>query len=168
MQKQIAAAACGVVLVAVAWTAVARGADAPVWNPRAAAGYLDQRADWWTTWQGSQRDHETFCVSCHTAAPYAVARPALQQTLGEHAPAAPEANLTANVGKRVRMWRDVEAFYPDQLRRARMADDASAAGRVLGGDVAEQAARSAVGRRQVHKRRSDGLRRAGAHAMTSM
>src|SRR3954470_6762964 len=44
MQKQIAAAACGVVLVAVAWTAVPRGADAPVWNPRAAAGYLDQRA----------------------------------------------------------------------------------------------------------------------------
>ena len=25
------------VVVAVAWTAVARGADAPVWNPRAAA-----------------------------------------------------------------------------------------------------------------------------------
>jgi len=47
MQKQIAAAACGVVLVAVAWTAVPRGADAPVWNPRAAPGYLDQRADWW-------------------------------------------------------------------------------------------------------------------------
>jgi hypothetical protein len=49
MQKQIAAAACGVVLVAVAWTAVPRGADAPVWNPRAAAGYLDQRAESWTT-----------------------------------------------------------------------------------------------------------------------
>jgi hypothetical protein len=45
MQKQIAAAACGVVLVAVAWTAVPRGADAPAWNPRAAASYLDQRAD---------------------------------------------------------------------------------------------------------------------------
>jgi hypothetical protein len=44
MQKQIAAAACDVVLVAVAWAAVPRGADARVWNPRAAAGYLDQRA----------------------------------------------------------------------------------------------------------------------------
>src|SRR5205814_7779425 len=93
MQKQIAAAACGVVLVAVAWTAVARGADAPVWNPRAAASYLDQRTDWWTTWPGAARDHETFCVSCHTAAPYAVARPVLRRMLGEPAPSAPEAKL---------------------------------------------------------------------------
>jgi squalene-hopene/tetraprenyl-beta-curcumene cyclase len=116
MQKQIAAAACGVALVAVAWTAAARGADAPVWNPRAAASYLDQRTDWWTTWQGSQRDHETFCVSCHTAAPYAVARPVLRRTLGEAAPAAAEAKIVANVVKRVRMWRDVEPFYPDQTR----------------------------------------------------
>src|SRR5262245_27556933 len=116
MQKQIAAAASLVALVVVAWTAVIRGADAPVWNPRAAAGYLDQRAEWWTTWQGAARDHETFCVSCHTAAPYAVARPALRRTLGESAPSAPEAKLAANVVKRVRMWRDVEPFYPDQTR----------------------------------------------------
>jgi len=119
MEKQrthLAVAAVGVALVAVVWTAVARGADAPVWNPRAAASYLDQRADWWTTWSGSARDHETFCISCHTAAPYAVARPALRQTLGESAPSAPEAKLAANVVKRVRMWREVEPFYPDQTR----------------------------------------------------
>jgi squalene-hopene/tetraprenyl-beta-curcumene cyclase len=116
MQKQIVAAACGIALAAVAWTAVARGADAPVWNPRAAASYLDQRADWWTTWPGAARDHETFCVSCHTAAPYAVARPVLRRTLGESAPSAPEARLAANVVKRVRMWREVEPFYPDQTR----------------------------------------------------
>jgi squalene-hopene/tetraprenyl-beta-curcumene cyclase len=116
MQKQIAAAACGVVLTAVAWTAVARGADAPVWNPRAAASYLDQRADWWTTWPGAARDHDTFCVSCHTAAPYAVARPVLRRTLGEAAPSAAETRLAANVVKRVRMWREVEPFYPDQTR----------------------------------------------------
>jgi squalene-hopene/tetraprenyl-beta-curcumene cyclase len=116
MQKQIAAAACGVVLVAVALTAVARGADPAVWNPRAAASYLDQRADWWTNWTGSQRDHETFCVSCHTAAPYIVARSALRQRLGETAPSAAEAKIAANVAKRVRMWREVEPFYPDQTR----------------------------------------------------
>jgi squalene-hopene/tetraprenyl-beta-curcumene cyclase len=116
MQKPIAAAACGVVLVAVAWTAVARGADAPVWNPRAAASYLDQRADWWTTWPGAARDHDTFCVSCHTAAPYAVARPALRRMLGEPAPSPAEAKLIANVVKRVRMWREVDPFYPDQTR----------------------------------------------------
>ena len=116
MQKQLAAAACGIVVVAVAWTAVARGADAPVWNPRAAASYLDRRAEWWTTWPNAARDHDTFCVSCHTAAPYAVARPALRRTLGESAPSATETKLVANVVKRVRMWREVEPFYPDQTR----------------------------------------------------
>src|SRR5207248_8284983 len=60
--------------------------------------------------------HETFCVSCHTAAPYAVARPVLRRMLGEPAPSAPEAKLIANVVKRVRMWREVEPFYPDQTR----------------------------------------------------
>ena len=116
MRRPIAAAACGIVVVAVAWTAVARGADAPVWNPRAAAGYLDRRAEWWATWPNAARDHDTFCVSCHTAAPYAVARPALRRTLGESAPSAAEAKLVANVVKRVRMWREVEPFYPDQTR----------------------------------------------------
>ena len=116
MRKPIAAAACGIVVVAVAWTAVARGADAPVWNPRAAAGYLDRRAEWWTTFPNAARDHDTFCVSCHTAAPYAVARPALRRTLGESAPSATEAKLVANVVRRVRLWREVEPFYPDQTR----------------------------------------------------
>ena len=116
MQRHIAAAACGIVVVAVAWTAAARGADAPVWNPRAAAGYLDRRSDWWSTWPNAARDHDTFCVSCHTAAPYALARPALRRSLGETAPSATEAKLVANVVKRVRMWKEVEPFYPDQTR----------------------------------------------------
>jgi len=118
MKKKITAAAFGVALVAAAWTltAGASRADAPAWNPHAAASYLDQRADWWTTWPGAARDHETFCVSCHTAAPYAVARPALRRVLGENAPSTAEAKLAANVLKRVRMWREVEPFYPDQTR----------------------------------------------------
>src|SRR6185295_13386636 len=51
---------------------------AHTWNPEAAAAYLDHRADWWMGWQGAARDHGTFCVSCHTALPYALARPALR------------------------------------------------------------------------------------------
>ena len=97
MQRHIAAAACGIVVVAVAWTAAARGADAPVWNPRAAAGYLDRRSDWWSTWPNAARDHDTFCVSCHTAAPYALARPALRRSLGETAPSASCARLSASI-----------------------------------------------------------------------
>jgi hypothetical protein len=31
------------------------------WNAKAAATYLDQRAEWWISWRGAARDHETFC-----------------------------------------------------------------------------------------------------------
>ena len=95
----------------------AEGDPAPAWNRKAAAAYLDQRATWWTTWPNSQRDHGTFCVSCHTALPYALARPALRQSLGETGPSPAEAALLANITKRVTMWRDVEPFYPDQTAR---------------------------------------------------
>src|SRR3954469_2332839 len=102
---------------AVAATRISAEADPPpAWNRQAAAAYLDQRATWWTTWPTAQRDHGTFCVSCHTALPYALARPSLRQPLGESAPAPSEAALLANVTKRVTMWRDVEPFYPDQTR----------------------------------------------------
>ena len=93
-----------------------RAADPVAWSPKAAAAYLDQRQDGWQKWPGAARDHGTFCVSCHTAATYALARPALRRTLGEAAPSASERALTENVSKRVMMWREVEPFYPDQTR----------------------------------------------------
>ena len=86
------------------------------WSAKSAAGYLDSRMAWWLTWQGSQRDHDTACVSCHTALPYALSRPALRAALVEHGVAAPEQKMMENVVKRVRLWRDVEPFYPDQTR----------------------------------------------------
>jgi squalene-hopene/tetraprenyl-beta-curcumene cyclase len=90
--------------------------SAPAWSPRAAAAYLDGRMEWWLQWPNAQRDHDTACVSCHTAVPYALARPALRGALGEHDLAAPERRMIDNVVKRVRMWKDVEPFYPDQTR----------------------------------------------------
>jgi squalene-hopene/tetraprenyl-beta-curcumene cyclase len=86
------------------------------WNSRSAAAYLDGRMAWWLTWQTASRDHETSCISCHTAMPYALARPALRSALAEREPSAPERRMLDNVVKRVRMWRDVEPFYPDQTR----------------------------------------------------
>src|SRR5262249_24602957 len=56
------------------------------WDAKAAAGYLDGRAAWWMTWPNAVRDHGTFCVSCHTAAPYVLARPALRPALAEREP----------------------------------------------------------------------------------
>src|SRR6267142_4860987 len=91
-------------------------APSPSWNQQAAAAYLDGRAEWWLHWPNAARDHDTSCVSCHTAVPYALARPALRAVLGERDPAAPERRLLANVVTRVRLWKDVEPFYPDQTR----------------------------------------------------
>src|SRR6478672_10205577 len=118
MKKTVIFAAAGLGFVAAISATAPRAAADPsaAWNPKAAAAYLDQRATWWTTWPNAQRDHGTFCVSCHTALPYALARPSLRQPLGETAPSAPETALIANFTKRVTMWRDVEPFYPDQLR----------------------------------------------------
>ena len=106
-----------VVLITALAAAYPRAAADPVsWNPKAAAAYLDQRQDWWQKWQGAQRDHGTFCVSCHTVATYALARPALRRALGEAGPSSGERALQENIAKRVMMWRDVEPFYPDQTR----------------------------------------------------
>src|SRR5215212_2628533 len=113
----LAAATCSALAIASSATHVGAEADpSTAWKPKAAAAYLDQRATWWASWPNAQRDHGTFCVSCHTALPYALARPSLRQSLGESGPSAAEAALLANVTKRVTMWRDVEPFYPDQTR----------------------------------------------------
>lgn len=91
-----------------------RGAEGPDWNARGAAGYLDGQMASWATWPNAQRDHGTFCVSCHTAAPYALARPALAKALGDTAPPAAAQTLFANVATRVQKWNEVAPFYADQ------------------------------------------------------
>src|SRR6266481_1839582 len=88
------------------------------WNQRAAAAYLDQREGWWEAWPKAARDHETFCVSCHTALPYALSRPALRKELAEDAPSLNERRLLDNVTKRVRLWKKVAPFYSDADRGA--------------------------------------------------
>jgi hypothetical protein len=90
--------------------------NANSWDAKAAAGYLDGRMTWWMNWPTAARDHGTFCVSCHTAVTYAVGRPALRASLSETAPSISEQQLLENVTKRVRMWAEVEPFYPDKLR----------------------------------------------------
>jgi squalene-hopene/tetraprenyl-beta-curcumene cyclase len=84
------------------------------WDPRAAAAYLDQRAHWWMGWKEAARDHGTFCVSCHTAVPYALARPALRKALAEPTPTDNERLLLENVAKRVRIWKEIAPVYNDK------------------------------------------------------
>ncbi len=98
---------------ALGWNPQAKAAG--TWSPKAAAAYLDQRADWWMGWQGAARDHETFCVSCHTALPYALARPALHKS-PDDAPSKSERRLLDDVLKRVRLWKEAEPYYGDRDR----------------------------------------------------
>jgi len=83
------------------------------WNPHSAAAYLDRRAAWWISWQPARRDHETFCISCHTALPYALSRPSLRSALGEKAPSENESRLLESVSKRVRLWKEITPFYTE-------------------------------------------------------
>jgi squalene-hopene/tetraprenyl-beta-curcumene cyclase len=105
-------------VLAVCIGAVAGNNDAGAWNSKSAAAYLDQRASWWITWKPAARDHDTFCISCHTALPYALARPALRSALSEQGPSPNERQFLANVTKRVRLWAEVEPLYTDEKRGA--------------------------------------------------
>jgi squalene-hopene/tetraprenyl-beta-curcumene cyclase len=89
------------------------------WSPAAAARFLDMRESWWAAWPHAARDRATFCVSCHTAIPYALARPELRGMLGAPAPADAERQLRENVAKRVRLWNEVQPYYPGQDRQSR-------------------------------------------------
>jgi squalene-hopene/tetraprenyl-beta-curcumene cyclase len=105
-------------IVGIAAAVVRSGGPAHLagWDPKAAASYLDSRAAFWATWSNAQRDHGTFCISCHTTLPYAMARPVLRRVLGETAPGPPESRIFDNLLTRARGYKDMEPFYPDQTR----------------------------------------------------
>lgn len=105
----------GVLLLAGAIASFAQQ-TVPAWSAQKAAAYLDKRITWWMSWPTAARDHGTFCVSCHTAAPFSLGRAALRGALGESGISANEQKVFDNVTKRVRGWHDVEPFYPDQTR----------------------------------------------------
>jgi len=89
------------------------------WDRQAAARYLDSRQVWWQAWDRTQKDHGTYCISCHTQAMYALARPALRQDLAEPAAAGAERAMIDSVEKRVHLWSQFPAsqvlpFYDDE------------------------------------------------------
>jgi squalene-hopene/tetraprenyl-beta-curcumene cyclase len=88
-----------------------RSTPSTAWSAKGAAAYLDGRLAWWMSWPHAARDHQTFCVSCHTALPYALARPTLRAVLGELTPSPSERKLLDNVIRRVRLWEEVEPYY---------------------------------------------------------
>jgi squalene-hopene/tetraprenyl-beta-curcumene cyclase len=103
--------ACCFVACAFAGDTSAPIARSGPWSARAAAAYLDSRVSWWIDWSHAERDHQTFCVSCHTVVPYAMVRASLRGDLEEQAPSSIEKTVLENVSKRVRMWEAVDPFY---------------------------------------------------------
>jgi squalene-hopene/tetraprenyl-beta-curcumene cyclase len=104
---------------------------AATWSPEAAAAYLDRRADWWMTWRGAARDHGTFCISCHTMLPYALARPALRERLGDQGLSEREQKVVENVRARVRRWPEAAPYYADRPKDPSKAAESRATEAVL-------------------------------------
>lgn len=114
----------GCLFAGLADVAERAGAQEPdTWNREAAAAYLDARQAWWMDWPTAARDRGTFCVSCHTTTPYALARTALRTGATGTMPGAVERRLLENVGTRVTGWHGVEPFYSDeQFRRPKTSE----------------------------------------------
>lgn len=107
--------AVSVVLAAALATlsdASARG-PADGWEPAAAARYLDARMDiWWTKAKVLRTgEGQTQCVSCHTALPYALARPILRTVLGEKAPTAHEVRMLDHARRRTGSTTADQPYY---------------------------------------------------------
>ncbi|HTX76984.1 MAG TPA: hypothetical protein VMD29_12320 [Terracidiphilus sp.] len=108
-------------MLAQAAAGYAPGADQPKnaskagWDSAAAARYLDSREQWWRNWDRDKRDHGTRCISCHTQATYALARPALRISMGGHEPTDEETAMLADVRKRVQNWEQMLPFYSDEV-----------------------------------------------------
>lgn len=104
-------------LFATAWSLSSTAAPAPApgsaWDPAAAARYLDQRMDLWWTKAKTLRtgSGEAKCVSCHTAIPYALARPLLRIATGQADPTAHETRILDTVRQRVANLADEAPFY---------------------------------------------------------
>ena len=65
-------------------------------------------------WPRAARDHDTSCVSCHTAVPYSLSRPVLRGALAENADSDGERKLLDNVIKRVNLWNETDPYYSDE------------------------------------------------------
>ena len=85
-----------------------------VWSKQAAANYLDARQTWWMHWPKAARDHDTFCVSCHTVVPYLLARSALRSALAQPSLCPNEHKILENVQKRALLWDALGPFYNDE------------------------------------------------------
>jgi len=86
-----------------------------------AARYLDDRMDVWFAKSKKLRtgDVQTSCVSCHTVAPYALARPVLRKAAGVKAPVPQEERLLRETLLRVDTYASHEPLYKSKQEESR-------------------------------------------------
>lgn len=101
----------------------------PGWDAAAAGRYLDTRLEWWRHWPKAARDHDTQCISCHTALPHVLGEQALRP--GNAPRSAAENAMYDDVTKRVWLWRDVAPFYTDEDRGVPKSSESRAVEAVL-------------------------------------
>jgi len=116
MRRIIAVVSIVGVATAITFSAMAASSKKPgqTWDTEAAARYLDHAEERWATWPRASQERDTFCVSCHTAALYAVARPALRAHVKDKNASTGETKLIDNVLKRLSAWNEIAPYYPDQ------------------------------------------------------
>ena len=115
MRLAIVLAAC-VSLMGLAMpgeTGPAPPAPPGAWNREGAAKYLDERMDlWFTRGKTLQTGRgEAVCISCHTAVPYALARPVLRQATHVTTPTPQETRLLEGISRRVETYGNNQLFY---------------------------------------------------------
>jgi squalene-hopene/tetraprenyl-beta-curcumene cyclase len=106
------ASALFLALVITRASSASAGEAAPVWNPAGAAKYLDDRGQEWFAYTGADRGEgatKTSCISCHTALPFALGRPALRKLSGESAPTALEKRALTQTKMRVDHWAEIDS-----------------------------------------------------------
>ena len=114
MSSRPIAVAGALLLASLTIRAAAPGDDPSTkWDKAAAARYLDARMDmWWAKAKPLKSgDSETKCLSCHTAIPYALARPALRKAMGVTAATANETAIVETVRTRMAHTDNQQPFY---------------------------------------------------------
>jgi hypothetical protein len=101
----------GAVVVVFLASPIAWASGEPAaWKTAEAGQYLDERARAWFAFSGANRGEgatRTSCTSCHTLAPYALARPVLRKLVGTAQPTEYERKLLAGTKQRVEAWADL-------------------------------------------------------------
>ena len=93
--------------------------NAPTWDKTKAKARLDERTAFWFQ-NGKLLDTDAAgkvaCLCCHTTVPYALARPALRNALGESEPA-PLTRLLKDTARRVRSSETHQLLYDDSATK---------------------------------------------------